>query len=408
MQRVLPTRIDHRRRQPAPWVWVVGLLTLALVLGTLIAWSWRVTHRARPAKAAPVPVAARPPVVYPWNHLRAPTARILAPVTDITTVVQPTESGKPESGLYGSTRTTDRGGRLMSRFHEGVDIAPVAKARDGRALDAVHAVATGQVAYANRIAGNSSYGKYVVLLHQDPLGEVYSLYAHLAEIQDGLAAGTVVAAGDPVGVMGHTSTLGIPQERSHLHLEIGLINNHHFLEWFRAQKLTPDHGNFNGQNFLGVNPLSFFAAQYANPNLHFAGFLSTVPVAFEVVLRTRQLPDYFQRYAGLWHGRFVSGMAMTMDCSENGLPLAGRMATDEESARLRGVPCIVRNANETALGRNGCHLVSRSSGDWALTGSGQRWIEILCYPSGLISNPAAAAREDLAATSSPTRSKSRR
>ena len=54
----------------------------------------------------------------------------------------------------------------------------------------------GGSAYVNRRAGNSNYGIYVVLAHDEPaLGEVYTLYAHLARVESGLHAGQPVEAG---------------------------------------------------------------------------------------------------------------------------------------------------------------------------------------------------------------------
>ncbi len=112
--------------------------------------------------------------------------------------LQPTAAGNPESALYGSVRTRQTSGGFAASFHEGIDIAPASRDRRGRARDRVLAAAPGRVAYLNRYPGNSSYGIYVVLLHPDPIGEIYTLYAHLDSLSPNLKAGGEVAAGFPV------------------------------------------------------------------------------------------------------------------------------------------------------------------------------------------------------------------
>jgi hypothetical protein len=242
----------------------------------------------------------------------------------------------------------------------------------------VRAIARGRVAYVNRVAGNSNYGKYVVIAHWDPFGTVFSLYAHLSEVDPAVQPGQDVATGAPIGTMGNTSSTGIPMERAHLHLEIDLLCNANFHVWYRAQHLTPDHGDFNGQNFVGVDPLAFYSAQRMDPKLHFGAFLKTVPQAFQVVLKVPKQIDFFRRYAGLWHGAQPTG-TVVIACSANGLPLDGRPADAGEAERLGRERVLIQNVDDAALGRNGPHLISRSSGEWEITPSGMRWLETLTY-----------------------------
>ena len=384
MQRFTLTQMSVRRRGIPPRVWMV--LAMILVLSGIVLWAVRCSRRpaarsAPPPAVSPAQSAPRPQAVLPWKDLRAPTARPLAPLVDMAATFQPTASGRTESALFGSVRTAERGGRDMSSFHEGVDIAPLGRDRSGDPTDMVMAIAPGTVAYANRVAGNSNYGKYVVLLHRDPIGEVYSLYGHLADVEASVQPGALVRPGSVLGRMGHTSSTGIPGARAHVHLEIGLINNSRFATWYRAQKLVPDHGLYHGQNFLGVDPLAFFTAQYADPALHFGRFLAALPVAFEIVLRVEQPLDFFQRYEALWHGPLVGG-ATVFGCTANGLPVSGRPATVAEAAALGSAVALVQNVNAEALGRNGCHLVTREGQSVAITAGGRRWLEVLTYGSG--------------------------
>jgi murein DD-endopeptidase MepM/ murein hydrolase activator NlpD len=63
---------------------------------------------------------------------------------------------------------------------------------------------------------DSDYGFYVRIDH--PHLDCYSFYAHLKE--QGLAAGTVVQAGDKIGLVGNTGN----STGAHLHFEIRLQN----------------------------------------------------------------------------------------------------------------------------------------------------------------------------------------
>ena len=327
-----------------------------------------------PVVMAPVSVTASP-----WKNLVFPTdqAQLLEGMT--FDVFQPTASGSPESGLYGSVRTAKNGKGLMSSFHEGVDIAVTQRDRRGRPMDVVRAVAEGIVGYINRIGGNSNYGIYVVLLHNDPLGEVYTLYAHLAEVPKALRAGQNVSAGETIGLLGNTSSAGIPMARAHLHFEIGLINNQRFALWYRARKLKPDHGNFHGRNFLGVDPLKFIASRQQNPDLDFRSHLAALPPAFEIVVAAPKQPNFFHRYPSLWNGPEFDGSPIVLSCSENGLLLGGRRSIVAEQRALGKQKCVVLKADEAVLGRNGCHLITRTSNGWKLGSRGGEWLEILTY-----------------------------
>ena len=95
-------------------------------------------------------------------------------------------SGDPDSGGFGGVRSA--GGQ----FHEGIDIKPVTRDRRGEPLDSVFAAMPGVVRYVSTAAGDSSYGRYVVLEHPAMTPAVYTLYAHLARIAPELRPGVEV------------------------------------------------------------------------------------------------------------------------------------------------------------------------------------------------------------------------
>lgn len=295
-----------------------------------------------------------------------------------TNAFQPTASGRPESAFYGSVRTARAGRRLLPSFHEGIDIAAIERDKAGRPQDAAIAAANGQVVFLNRRAGNSNYGKYAVLAHGAGPGKIYTLYAHLDEITPGLNKGQSIQAGDVIGIMGSTSTDYIPPANAHLHFEINLMLNSRFNIWFRKQKLTPDHGLFNGWNLIGINPLEVYEKQEEN-NFDLYRHIRSLPPAFKIALKTNRQLDYFRRYAPLWHGAAFNGDVMVIACSENGLPLSGRNANENEIAFPSKKSRRVYDINPSILGRNGCRLVIRENGNWRLGSEGEKWLSMLMY-----------------------------
>jgi murein DD-endopeptidase MepM/ murein hydrolase activator NlpD len=357
-------------------------LVLVLTIGLLGLVIWygvgkRETRVEEPAVVAVLPSAVLPPVSS-LRRIVLPTEReTLDP--EVPGVFQSTAAGTVQSALYGSVRTARLGKGLAASFHEGVDIAPVRRDARGRPLDEVRVIADGTVAHINRQPGNSNYGNYIVVTHSDPLGEIYSLYAHLAAVTTELRTGQRVTAGDVLGLMGNTPSVNIPVSRSHLHFEIGLICNARFGGWFRAQRLTPDHGVFNGMNLQALDPLVFFAVQRDSSDFEFGQFLRKVPTAFSVLVPMTALPDYFKRYPSLWKGERFGGGWAVLSCSENGTVLAGRQAVDSEIRGAVGSRCVVLEVDEKVLGRNGCHLIVPQKGHWRLGPKGERWLEILRY-----------------------------
>jgi hypothetical protein len=268
---------------------------------------------------------------------------------------------------------------MFPSFHEGIDIAPLQRTKRGVPTDEVRAVAEGTVGYVNRKSGNSNYGNYVVLLHQDEMGTVYTLYSHLAVIAPDLRVEQAVVAGQMLGIMGNSSSSGIPMSRAHLHFEVGLIANERFGAWFRAQKLKPDHGLFNGQNLFAINPLDFFNHEALLSAKGFRGLVAIIPRAFTLVTPAGRQLDYFRRYPSLWEGAPFQGGAMVLSCAENGTILSGRTATPDELNRVKSGKTAILDVDEKVLGRNGPRLVVKDQGRWRLGEKGTRWLEILKY-----------------------------
>jgi murein DD-endopeptidase MepM/ murein hydrolase activator NlpD len=361
--------------------WLVPLLLFDVMF-----FSWLLSGRGQREEQPSIQLAPSAALPLPEEPARPPGLRFGYPTdqrdllnTTSVEVYQPTASGRVESALYGSVRTASFGGRLLPSFHEGIDIASRDRDRRGRPLDPVYAVADGQVVYVNRVAGNSNYGIYAVLTHEDPVGDIYSLYSHLASVERSLQAGQSIQRGDVIGVMGNTASTGIPMVRAHLHFEIGMIKNMGFATWYRAQKKIPDHGTWHGHNLTGIDPLAVYADGSDEPVFSMLDYLKNVSPAFVLLFEAPQALDYFHRYPGLWVGERHQGNAQVIAVSEGGVPISGRTATEEEEALLGRAFSHVLMADETVLGRNGLRLVVQRQGTWELGRAGERWLEILMY-----------------------------
>jgi len=207
--------------------------------------------------------------------------------------IQPTVSGLVYSGLYGCVR------RNGHQFHEGLDLKSIQRDRKGESIDKVMAVTSGVVRYINTRAGNSNYGKYVVLEHSISDLPVISLYAHLSSVSSDLSVGDEVQNAQTVGVMGRTANgHGIPKSRAHLHLEMGLRLTDFFQEWYDRQKYKNKnrHGKYSGLNIVGFDFLDFHERFQAGEVESVENYLLRQQTFLTVVVKSRMVPDYLERY----------------------------------------------------------------------------------------------------------------
>lgn len=285
----------------------------------------------------------------------------------IEAYVQHAGSGEAESGTFGSVRS---GGQ---QFHEGIDLKSISRDRHGEPRDSVFAAMDGVVRYVNPVAGDSSYGRYIVLEHPQHAPAVYTLYAHLVRIAAGLRSGDRVAAGQTLGVMGHTAGRPIPRARAHLHFEIGLVVTRDFQEWYDRGKFGSrnEHGSWNGMNLIGIDPLGVF-------NDWRAGRVRTMPDVFarmapvvRVRIATQRFPDFVVRYPSLLTRPPALGPVGGWEIAFNstGVPFAWTPLTPAETAGLpRNQPYIVsvnaalerrEPAKTLAVARGGRWMVGR-------------------------------------------------
>lgn len=242
-------------------------------------------------------------------------------------------SGDPESGGFGGVRS---GG---THFHEGIDIRPVGRDRRGEPTDDVVAAMPGVVRHVSASAGDSSYGRYIVLEHPAMGLPVYTLYAHLAKIAPAVRPGQTVNAGQTIGTMGHSSGgYMIPVDRAHLHFEIGVAVTQNFQAWYNRRKFGSrnEHGMWNGMNLMGVDPLAFFNEWKAGRIATVQDFFNRLPVVVRLRIATLRVPDFVQRYPSLLTRPMPMGPVAGWEIQFNwtGIPFSWTPLTSAEVAGL--------------------------------------------------------------------------
>ena len=233
--------------------------------------------------------------------------------------VQPTVSGKVESGLFGCVRNSG------AKFHEGLDLFPVERDRRGEALDQVYSILPGRVVHVSATAGHSSYGRYFVVVHDQQSVPFHSLYAHMATINPAIQPGTRVQAGTVLGIMGRSAGgYSIPRSRAHLHLEIGFRLTDDFQSWFDRQKFSSKnrHGIWNGMNLVSLDPLDFYEAVRDGKAPSLRDYLKQEPVVARIRVHTQRVPDFVKNYPGLLTRSYAGKELVAWDIAftEFGLP----------------------------------------------------------------------------------------
>jgi peptidoglycan LD-endopeptidase LytH len=281
---------------------------------------------------------------------------------------QPTVSGDPESGLFGCVRSNG------TQFHEGLDLKPVARDRRGEPVDQITAAMSGIVRHVNPKAGESNYGRYIVIEHTGLTPAVYTLYAHLAKIEDGIAPGVSVTRGQPIGTMGHTSGGGsIPRDRAHLHFEIGLMVSQNFSSWYSWKKFgSPnEQGLWNGMNLMGIDPLDFLRQWRARKVDNFQEYFDQLRPVVRVRVATSVTPDFIQRYPALLRKPVPVGLVAgwELECNSTGVPFGWTPLTSIEVMAMRpNVPEIV-SAEVALLRAYHCKSIARPRGSGYVPGA---------------------------------------
>lgn len=294
------------------------------------------------------------PAVAERLRLAWPTANMAyARGESIETYIQPTQSGRVESGLYGCTRNSG------TRFHEGIDLLATEHDSRGEALDEIFSILDGVVRYVNAGPGLSSYGRYVVVEHDQVGLPVYTLYSHLASITPGIEPGVRVRTGQTLGIMGRSAgARPLPKSRAHLHFEIGVRLTDNFQSWYNWKKFGSknDHGLWNGMNLTGIDPLEFYNQFRAKKVNTFLDYWKSLSPAVTVRYATSKTPDFVKRYPALRAEAMpLFGLAgWEIEFDRFGVPLSFRPLVQEDVADFKRDEIRIVRADRGVLNQIRC------------------------------------------------------
>lgn len=289
--------------------------------------------------------------------------------------------GRPwTSGMYGCTRSEGH------QFHEGIDIRSERRDARGEPLDEILATADGVVAYVGLNPALSSYGIYVVVRHLIDELEVYSLYSHLSRVQEGIQAGRRVRAGEVLGIMGRTANTQqtISKERAHLHFEIAVRLSDDFTGWQKQRYpgQRNDHGEFNGRNLLGLDPIDVFREQAARGrDFNLVRLLRTQRELCRVVVRDLRF-SYLRRYSALIERSPVAERegvaAYELVLNYAGIPCRLIPRAESELTSKARYHLVAVNAEEQR--QHHCrNLVRQRGGRWELAPNGTLLLDLLTH-----------------------------
>ena len=293
----------------------------------------------------------------------------------------PTTPDRPwTTGSFGCVRNNGW------QMHEGLDIRSLQHDRHGEPTDPVMATADGTICYINTKPSLSNYGKYIVIRHVVDGLEIYSLYAHLSEIQAAIIVGGSVRQGQIIAIMGRTSNTSerIGKERAHVHFELNLFVNEKFAGWFHQASPGErnDHGIWNGQNLTGIDPRQILLAENSSGGgFNMLQFLRNQTELCRVVVRARSFP-YLKRYPALVlrnpaaEKEGIAGYEIALNYNGVAFALLPRAASEIKGAgRIQ-----LLSVNEAEYRANPCRKYVKQRGShWQLTGEGLRQVEMLIY-----------------------------
>lgn len=281
-----------------------------------------------------------------------------------------------QAGTYGMVRNPFRpqpGAPVMySRFHEGIDVKPIERNASGEPQDEVRPIAPGRVVHTSTNPRHSNYGRYVVISHKVREGTIYSLYAHLAEVT--CSVGQRVGTGNKIGRLGY-SGVGLDKTRAHLHLEIGLMINSRFADFFQGEN---KHGHFNGINLVGFDPTAVLKACEHGQPFSISRYFASLEEHYRVAVPCIGTMDILRRHPFLYKGsrkEVRRPQSLEIAFTAEGIPIgiypASRTVTTPHIVSCKPMPTLQQNCT--------VNRVKHNSVNAALTRSGMNYINLFLW-----------------------------
>ncbi|HTI99373.1 MAG TPA: M23 family metallopeptidase [Dongiaceae bacterium] len=324
-----------------------------------------------------------------WGAAISASAQPFRLPTANTAIFQPGGEDRFFAATPGKTWVSGTFGCVRSdgwQMHEGLDIRSIQRDKHGEPTDPVSATAAGEVAYINAKPSLSNYGNYVLLRHRIEGLEIYSLYAHLSQIEPGLRVGLPVQAGQVIGIMGRTSNTHerIGKDRAHVHFELDLLVNDRFAEWYKknAPGERNDHGVWNGQNLVAIDPrLILLEEQRLGAKFSLLQFLRSQTELCRVLVRDTNFPwlkryPQFIRPNPLAEKEGVAGYEIALNFNALPFELIPRAASEIKSAARVQLLSVNDAEEEKNPARR---LVTKRGTHWELGPRGLRALNLLTY-----------------------------
>jgi murein DD-endopeptidase MepM/ murein hydrolase activator NlpD len=319
-------------------------------------------------------------LVEPEIVFQFPTANreLLKPGGETNFFTRTNPARPPSSGAFGCVRNS------RTRMHEGIDIAAQQRDADGESTDPVHASRAGKVVYINKNVAASNYGRYVVLTHVLQGLPVYTLYAHLRSVREGLKEGDMLSAGEPLGVLGRSANTrdGISKARAHLHFEIGVQFNTRFNRWFKHWYKDGNnfHGPWNGVNLAGLDAAAILRSSDTR-EFDLKKHLTEQPILCRVEVFQGEL-DWAERYPQLVADSEPADapqiQSWELSLNFNAIPVA--LKPIRESRKSAGAKYRLLEVDETVRSAHPCSgLVFKRGARWTFTSKGQRVMDLLIF-----------------------------
>ncbi len=282
------------------------------------------------------------------------------------------------SGAFGCVRNSG------TRFHEGIDIKSMEQDGEGESIDTVMAARSGKMVYINRNISASNYGKYAVLLHDLEGLPLYTLYAHLRNVDEALNVGDVIDAGATLGTLGRTTNTrdGISKTRAHLHFEIGVQVNTKFSQWFDRWYKDGNnfHGGWNGMNLLGLDGAKILKRANAG-SLEILEHLKSEPILCRLMIFLEDF-DWLERFPQLVVDDNLEDrapiQAWEVHLNFNGIPV--RMIPVRNEVQSGGAKYKILKVDDKIMKNHPCSgLIFRKGQQWVFTAKGKRAMDLLLY-----------------------------
>lgn len=277
-----------------------------------------------------------------------------------------------QGGTYGMVRNPFRpspGAPVMfSRLHEGIDVKPIYRDERGEPQDDVRPIAPGRVVHTSSNPRHSNYGRYVVVSHRVPEGVIYSLYAHLASVE--CSVGDKIGTGSVLGRLGY-SGVGLNKTRAHLHLEIGLMINSRFADFYTGEN---KHGHFNGMNLVGFNPTDVLQHCRDGRPFSLTAYFARLKEHYRVAVPCVGTMDILRRHPFLYKGsRTATARPRSLEIAftAEGVPIgiypASREVQQPFVVSCRPMPTVQQNCTVNRVKNSSTKAALTRSGLWYIT-----------------------------------------